>query len=202
MSAQLPKDVHPDSLSRLPLVSREELDAQGKRVYDALLDPKARTIAGLQGPGGIWLHSPKSAQAQQDLNRLVRYENGFGDRITELAILTTARETDQQFEWTVHEPVALKAGLEPEIIDLIKYRKATDGLPDKERVIVDFIRQLLREKKVASALYAAAQQALGRTGLVTLVGLVGVYVMTGIALNAVDQQLRPGTTPLLPLDKG
>ncbi len=61
--ATLPKDIHPESRSRLPLPKREALDEQGKRVYDSVLDPKRPTLAGFQGPAGIWLHSPEGGGA-------------------------------------------------------------------------------------------------------------------------------------------
>lgn len=198
MSSTLPNDVYPESLNRLPMVRREELDEEGKRAYDALLSPKARSIVGLQGPGGIWLHSSKIAEVQREFNRLLRQENGFGDRVTELAILVAARESNHQFEWTAHEPVALKAGLEQDILDIVKYRKPTGGLPQTERLIIDFGRQLLRENRVDPQLYANTEKVLGRTGIVNLAGLMACYVMTGIMLNAFDQQLQPGLEPLLP----
>ncbi len=199
MSRALPQHIHPDSLNRLPIAKREELDEYGKRAYDALLDPRAHSVVGVQGPGGIWLHSSKIGEVQRELNRLLRQENGLGDRLTELAILLSARETNHQFEWTVHEPVALKAGLERRIIDVVKYRRPSEGLPKTEELIVDFTRQLLRERKVDQPLYAEMEKLLGRAVMVNLAGLIGHYVMTGIVLNAFDQQLRPGLEPLLPL---
>ncbi len=199
MTRTLPQDVYPESLNRLPMIKREELDEQGKRAFDALFSPKARSVAGLQGPGGIWLHSSKMAEVQREFTRLLRQENGFGHRLTELAILVAARETNHQFEWTVHEPVALAEGLEPNILDIVKYRKPTDGLPQVEKLIIDFGRQLLRENKVHPQLYAATEKTLGRTGIVNLVGLMANYVATGIMLNAFDQHLKPGLKPLLPM---
>src|SRR5437867_7637464 len=120
--ARLPADVHPESLSRLPLRERKDMDEQGQRFYDAVAGPQSRTLVGLQGPSGIWLHSPKLALHLRGANQYLRYETTLGRRLTELAILVTARELDHQFEWTAHEPVALREGLEPEIVDVVKYR--------------------------------------------------------------------------------
>src|SRR5258708_6831884 len=102
----LPKDIHPESRSRLPLPKREALDEQGRRVYDSVLDPKRPTLAGFQGPAGIWLHSPRVAEPIREFNRILRNEVPLEPRLRELAILVTAREFDSQFEWTAHEPVA------------------------------------------------------------------------------------------------
>ena len=61
----LPEDVDPESLSRLPLVKREDMDEQGKRFYDSVVGPQSRTLVGLQGPSGIWLHSPRLGEHQR-----------------------------------------------------------------------------------------------------------------------------------------
>src|SRR3989441_6456721 len=104
----LPKDIYPESRSRLPLPKREALDEQGKRVYDSVLDPKRPTLAGFQGPAGIWLHTPRVGEPFREMNRILRNEVPLAPRLRELAILVTAREFDSQFEWTAHEPVTLK----------------------------------------------------------------------------------------------
>src|SRR5712691_10147845 len=105
----LPGDVDPDSLSRLPLVEREAMDEQGQKFYDAVTGPHSRTLVGLQGPSGIWLHSPELGERVRAVNQYLRYETALERRLTERAILVTARELDHQFEWTAHEPAALKA---------------------------------------------------------------------------------------------
>jgi 4-carboxymuconolactone decarboxylase len=195
----LPADVDPRSLSRLPLVERATLDAEGQRLYDLVTSPEGRTIVGLQGPGGIWLHSPKLAARVRATSQYLRYETALGRRLTELAILVTARELDHQFEWTAHEPVALKEGLEAAIIDVVKHRKPVAGLPPTEALIVEVGRQLFRDRSIRADTFARAVEAFGRGGLVELVTLMGNYAMTAVLLNAFDQQLRPGQPPLLPI---
>ena len=194
----LPKDVHPDSLSRLPLLKREEMDEQGKRLYDAVVSPHSRTLVGLQGPSGIWLHSPTLGEYVRVANQYLRYETNLDRRLTELAILVTARELDHQFEWTAHEPAALREGLEPRIIDLVKYRKPIARLGKKEAVIIRFGRELFREKKLRSRTFAQAVKLFGRQGVLNLAALMGNYAMTAIILNMANQQLHPGQKPLLP----
>jgi 4-carboxymuconolactone decarboxylase len=193
----LPGDVHPDSLSRLPLVEREAMDEQGQKFYDAVTGPHSRTLVGLQGPSGIWLHSPELGERQRAVNQYLRYETALERRLTELAILVTARELDNQFEWTAHEPVALKEGLAPEIIEVVKHRKPTSGLGTKEALIIGLGRKLFRERKVDSETFAHALEVFGARGVVNLAALMGNYAGTAIMLNMVDQQLRPGQTPLL-----
>jgi len=74
------------------------------------------------------LHSPELSRRARPLNRYLRHEAGLGGRVRELAILTTARELDSQFEWAAHEPEAVAEGVSQEIIDIIKHRKDTSDL--------------------------------------------------------------------------
>src|SRR5258708_36560819 len=149
----LPKDIYPESRSRLPLPKREALDEHGKRVYDSVLDPKRPTLPGFQGPAGIWLHSPRVGEPFREMNRILRNEVPLEPRLRELAILVTAREFDSQFEWTAHEPVALEEGLDPKILDTVKFRRPVSGVPEKEAVIIAFGRALFRDRKVPAETY-------------------------------------------------
>ncbi len=196
---RLPTDVHPESLSRFPLLTREDMDAQGQTLYDAVVSPQSRTLVGLQGPGGIWLHSPRLAEHFRAANQHLRYETTLERRLTELAILVTARELDHQFEWTGPEPAALREGLDPKIIDLVKHRKPISGLGKTEALIVRFGRELFRDKKLRSQTFAQALKLFGRQGILNLAALMGNYAMTAVILNAVNQRLRPGQKPLLPM---
>lgn len=195
--------MHPASLSRLPLLERRELDAEGQRHYDTVVSPRSRTLVGLRGPSGIWLHSPKLAGYLRAANQYLRFETALDRRLTELAILVTARELDNQFEWTAHEPAALAEGLEARIIEIVKRRKpvARLGKPlgRKEAVIIAFGRELFRNRKLGAATFARAVALFGRRGVLELAALMGTYAMTAVILDAVDQQLHPGQKPLLPV---
>ena len=195
----LPKDIYPESRSRLPLPKREALDEQGKRVYDSVLDPKRPTLAGFQGPAGIWLHSPRVGEPFREMNRILRTEVPLDPRLRELAILVTARELDSQFEWTAHEPVALKEGLDPKIIDTVKLRGPVSGAPEKETAIIGFGRELFRDRKVRPETYAEMVRVFGQTAVVNITALMANYALTAVMLAAFDQQLHEGRKPLLPL---
>jgi 4-carboxymuconolactone decarboxylase len=194
----LPKDVYAESLSRLPLLTRDLLDQTGRQHYDTVVGPESRTLVGLRGPSGIWLHSPKLAGFVRAANQYLRFESALDRRLTELAILVTARELDSQFEWTAHEPAALKEGLEPKIIDVVKRRRPVTGLGKKEALIVGVGRELFRTRKLHSRTFARAVELFGRRGVLELVALMGNYAGTALILAAVDQQLHPEQTPLLP----
>jgi 4-carboxymuconolactone decarboxylase len=196
-----PQDVDPESGCRLPLPKREELDAETQRIYDGLADPRSGSLRGLRGPGGILLHSPELARYTRPLNHHLRHEAGLGGRVRELAILVTARALDSQFEWCAHEAEALRQGISPEIIDIIKYRKDTAALDAADRVVIELGREIFTAKKVMSGTFASALSLFGRRALVDLVALMGNYAGTAALLTAFDMQLDPGQPPLLPMDE-
>lgn len=193
-----PADVDPVSGFRLPLPARDGLPPAARALYDRLVDPQGGTIAGLRGPAGIQLHSPKLAEYSTPLNRYLRWEAGFDGRIRELAILVTARELDSQFEWTAHEPVAQAEGLEPAVIEIVKRRLPTAGLAERDAVVVDLGREAFGDRKVAPETFARALRQFGAQGLVDLTALMGNYAATALLLVVFDMQLKPDQEPLLP----
>ena len=194
----MPSDIDPRSGFRLPLPNREDLDEAGKKAYDRGTTPGA-TIMGLQGPAGIQLFSPKTAPHHVAINRYLRFEAGFTPRIREIAILTTARELDSQFEWAAHEPEALKEGVPPAVIDVIKHRRSTEGLEETDAIVIELGRQLWRDHKVKSETFARLKTLFGPQKLIELVMLMGNYAGTAALLAAVDMQLHTGQKPLLPV---
>ena len=196
--SQMPSDIDPRSGMRLSLPNREDLDDDGKKAYDRGMTPGA-SIAGLQGPSGIQLFSPKTAAMVSGLNRYLRYQAGFTGHVREVAILTTAREMDSQFEWVAHEPEALKEGVPQNVIDVIKYRRSTEGLDETDALIIELGRQLWRDHKVKSETFAKLKTIFGPNKLVELVMLMGNYAGTAALLTAVDMQLHAGKKPLLPI---
>lgn len=201
----LPKGIYPDSMSRLPMVKREDLDEDGKRIYDLISDDESRSLGGFTGPRGVRINSPRVAEAYTAANQYLRNEAGIDPRLRELAILVAARAMDNAYEWTAHESSAQKEGLEQSIIDIVKYRKPLtapgeiEGLGEREAVIIQLGREALGEHKVSSDTFARALKQFGKQGLVNVVSLMAHYTATAIVLTTFDQHLRPGQKSLLPL---
>jgi 4-carboxymuconolactone decarboxylase len=183
----LPKDISPDTRNRLPSITREELNEQLKRAYDAAA---ATAPAGRpEGVAAIRLH-------RSGLD--VRWDSNVGRRLSELAIITTAREHDQPYEWSLHEMEAVSVGLEPAIVDVVRLRKPLTGLGAKEAAIVQFGRELGKHK-VTSGTYARALKLFGKTDLVDLVDLMANYSGTAVNLTAANQWMPPQMKQFLPL---
>ena len=175
-----PDDIHPDSRSRLPLLKAEA-------PTQAILYSRELAPTGT-GPGQIRLHQGgrKSLEAH------------VGRRLMGLAILVTAREHDQQYDWTMNELSARKDGLEPMMIDIVRDRKPLTGAGDKEAAIIRFGRELFGKHMVTAETYARALKIFGETDLVDLVDLMALHATDAALLTAFDQHLPAGQKPLLP----
>jgi len=196
-SDNVPSDIDPQSGNRLPLPRREDLDERTRPIFDRLADAGGGSLAGLQGPGGIRLHSPRMAAALHETNQYLRAEAGIEPAIRELAILVTARENECQFEWAAHEPAAVAAGVATDVIETVRRRRDTKGLGEIEATVIGLGRELFGAHRVSSETFAAALRLFGQRGLVDVVSLMGQYAATVAVLIAFDQQLRPGQEPPL-----
>jgi len=194
----LPKDIDPQSRCRLTLPEREGLDEEARKTFDSLADPAGGSLAGLQGPGGIRLHSPELSRGLRPANIRLRDPDVIDARTRELAILITAREHDCQFEWAAHEAEAKSEGVSDEVVEIVRHRRPTDGLAEPDAALITFGRELFGDHRVAPETYVRVAALFDRRTLVDLVNLMGMYAMTAASLIAFDAQLPEGTPPGLP----
>jgi hypothetical protein len=193
----LPPDIHPVTLSRLPPVTPADLDAEGQK----LLAARTNVTPG-PGPTHVTIYSPKVAEGFGIVGRALGVPRGdtfrFGVRTFQLVVLITAREIDQQYEWSAHEPAGLRAGLEQSVIDVVKYDRAVTGIPEKDAMLIRFGRGLFRDHKISSELWAQMVKEFGRQGTVEIMELMADYFTVGFMMNAADQHLPPDRKALLP----
>jgi 4-carboxymuconolactone decarboxylase len=185
----LPRDIDPVTLSRLPPVTAEDLDEEGKR----LLAARTNYTPG-PGPAHVSIYSPR----ELDLGIPSGAKSPVGPRYFQIAVLITAREIDQQYEWTAHELMGRRQGLEQTVIDVVKYNRDVASLSDKDATLITFGRALFREHRVSSELWEKMVSQFGRQRTVQLMMIMGEYFKAGFMMNAVDQHLPPGREALLP----
>jgi 4-carboxymuconolactone decarboxylase len=193
--APLPADINKDSLARLPLLERRDLDEKGKRVYDSLAGPNSNG-GPLRGPLGFAIYNPAVAEALHLLHDSVIKEGTLGTHVNELAILIATRETNFSSEWNSHKLSALKAGVDQATVDVVMFNRGASGAPEKDALVIRFGRQLFREKKVSPETFARAEALFGRRGTVELVALMGDYALVGLISDAMDQRLPDGKASL------
>jgi 4-carboxymuconolactone decarboxylase len=176
-------------MQRIEDIVPTELDAEQRQVYDAILSGPRGVV---QGPLRVWLHSPQLADRAQSLGAFCRYGTVLDQRLSELAILVTGAFWQAGFEWHVHAPIALAAGLDPDAVEAIR----TGGMPRfaraDEAVVYAFAQELLTTKRVSRETYAQAENALGRRGVVDLVGILGYYGLISMTITAFEIAVPAG----------
>jgi hypothetical protein len=186
---ELPSDIHPVTLSRLPPVTPEDLDEEGRR----LLAGRPAPTPG-PGPTHVTSYSPR----ERTLGIPTGVDSPVGPRYFQLAVLIIAREIDQQYEWSAHEPAGLRQGLEQSVIDVVNYDRDVAGLSDKDATFITFGRTLYREHRVSSELWQKMIDHFGRQHTVQLMMIMGDYFRVGFMMNAIDQRQPPDRPALLP----
>jgi len=195
--APLPADIDAQSYSRLPLIRKDSLDAEGKRIFEVINGTEGNVPR--LGPPNNTMYSLAVAEPYDELNQLLRKANVIGAQFFEISTLVPAREFNQQYEWTGHEIGAQRAGVDQKVIDVIKYDRPVTGLPEKEATAIEFGRALLRgNRQVSSELFAKMVALFGRRGTMEIAMVMGDYAMTAMVLNAADQRLPPDRESLLP----
>ncbi len=187
--AQLPPDINPVTLSRLPPPTPADLDEEGRRLLAARKD-----FTPGPGPTHVTVYSPR----ERSLGVPSGTNSPVGPRYFQLAVLIAAREIDQQYEWSAHEPAGRRQGLEQSVIDVVKYDRDVTGLPDKDATVITFGRSLLRTHRVSSELWQKMVTHFGRQHTVDMMSIMGDYIRVGIMMNAVDQHLPATREALLP----
>jgi 4-carboxymuconolactone decarboxylase len=119
----------------------------------------------------------------QQLGGHVRFKTSVPPRLSEFAILCTARHWRAQFEWFAHAPIAEKAGVKPKTIQQLQRGRRPAGAPADELAIYDFVKQLYRDRRVGDAIYKRVHKLFGDAGMVELVGILGYYAMISMTLN-------------------
>jgi 4-carboxymuconolactone decarboxylase len=150
------------------------------------------------GPFIAALRSPELMTRLQRLGRYLRYENVLGQRLTELAILVTARAWSQEVEWAIHADAAAASGVARSVIDSIARGKRPARMAHDEAIVYDFLRELRTAQAVRDRTYARAVAAFGEAGVVDLVGVAGYYSLLAMILNVARTPLPPGMAPSLP----
>ena len=180
-------------MSRIPELERYQLSPEQTKVYDAILASRG----SLQGPFRVWLHSPELAQHAQQLGEHARFGTTLAPRLSELAILVTARFWDAQLEWSIHEPAGRKAGIPRAVVEDIKRRRTPEFEQRDEESVYNYTFELLRDHFVEDDVFSAAAKHLGPRGITELTVIIGYYSLVALSLNAFRIPVPPDVRPLL-----
>ena len=169
-------------MSRLPAVNREVLAPENQEIWDNI----AAVRPGMRGPYGVLMHVPALAARVAALEDYFRFDAALSEVDRELIVLATVREMGARYAWARHELRGREVGIPAETIDTLRANGTVDNLAPRERLIVEVVRTLIGTRGLPDALYARAQDELGRQQLIELVALVGHYNLVGFLLNGFE----------------
>ena len=182
-------------MPRLPDIDPARLDPEQRRVHDEILSGPRGIV---EGPLRVWVNNPGLADRAQALGAYCRYGTSLPQRLSELAIIVTGAHWQAGFEWAVHGPIALKAGLDPEAVEAIRTGRTPRFARADEAAVHAFSAELLRDRKVSDAIYRAALTELGQTGVIDLVGVLGYYGLISMTIQAFEVPLPAGAPDPFP----
>ena len=179
-----------------PLTYDEMTPAQKTMVEHLIAGPRG----GVKGPFIPLLRSPELMDRLQKVGEYLRFRSALEPRISEFVMLVVSRYWTQQFEWAVHVPLALKAGVKQDTVDSLAHGRRPATMAKDEAIAYDFCDELVRNKGVSAATYGSALDQFGEPGVIDLVGLVGYFTTVSMVMNVAHTPAPDGSDvePLQP----
>lgn len=180
---------------RMPEIAADKMTPEQKKAADEFL---AERKVPIFGPFIPLFRSPEVMQRARAMGDYLRYRSVLPPQLNEFAILITARHWSQNYEWAVHQPIAVKAGLKPEIAQALAEGRRPQGMSADEEIIYEFSTELHENQSVSDATYARALARFGEQGIIDLLGVNGYYTFLAMVLNA-TRTVVPKGAPTIPL---
>ncbi len=180
---------------RMPEIPADKMtDAQKKAANEFAADRKTPVF----GPFVPLLRSPEVMLRSMRMGDYLRFTSSLPPKLNEFVILITARQWTQQYEWAFHRPIAIKQGLEPEVVTALAEGRRPPGMSEEEDTVYQFLDELHRNQSVSDATYARAVNRFGEQGVIDMIGVNGYYTFLGMIMNTTRTALRKGDKPELP----
>ena len=181
--------------ARMAQIAPEKMsDAQKKAAEELASGPRGR----VSGPFNVLLRSPELMTPLQKVGEYLRFKSQLDRRIAEMATLIAARQWTQVYEWSAHHPLALKAGLKPELADAIAEGRRPTNMAADEEVVYDLLTEVFQNRCVSDVTYERGMKQFGEQQVVELVALAGYYALLGMLMNVARTQLPDGKEPGMP----
>lgn len=181
---------------RLPTIPPAQYDPDQRQ---AAADFLAARQAPVSGPFEPMMYSPDVMSRARAMGDYLRYKSRIGNTLSEFVILITAHDWSQDYEWSIHAPIAAKAGIAPSMIAAIHDGHRPEAMTSDEAILYDFATELLHDKRVSDASFANAEKRWGKPGVADIVGLIGYYTFDAMFLNVAKYKAKDGTVlPRIP----
>jgi 4-carboxymuconolactone decarboxylase len=180
---------------RVPLLAEENLAPDQRALLDSIRSGPRGASTNIRGPFAVFLHAPAFGELAQRLGGHCRFNTAVPPRLSEFAILVTAKLWRAQYEWFAHVPQAERAGVKSQTIRDLHAGRVPKTAPKDERALYDFIQELYKTRRVSDKNYKRVNAILGEVATVEFVGILGYYVLISMVLN-VFRMAPPAGEPL------
>ena len=180
-------------MPRVPQVQqRGDVPADLAHHFDSIVSSRGL----VSGPFSVLLNSPEAAGRIAHLGAYIRFESKLDPSTRELAIITTSRELDCDYEWSAHVVLARDSGVREAAIEAVVNRGPLGGLTDDEALVIGYGREMFRDKRVSDTTFASAKERFGVQGVTELTATMGYYAMLAYALNTFEVEPPEGAERL------
>jgi 4-carboxymuconolactone decarboxylase len=186
-----------DSVRFAPLKAEELNPAQ--KAWAEMIAAPPRNAKFTNPPYRAYIRNPDLAPRLTAMSEYLRWNTSLPPRLSELAILITARQWTAQYEWFAHYPLALKGGLDPGIANDIAAGRRPANMKDDEAALYDLAMALYVDKKVSDPVYKAALEKFGERGIMDIIGIIGYYDITSMTLITMQAGAPNDSVPPLPV---
>ncbi|RAI40303.1 hypothetical protein CH341_24055 [Rhodoplanes roseus] len=168
----------------MPDLDEAKLDKAQRALLAAMRAGPRGAGLNLRGPFGVFMHAPAFGALAQELGAHCRFGTSVSPRLSEFAILVTARHWRAHYEWHVHAPIAQKAGVRPATIADLKAGRAPARAAADEKAVYAFVTELYGKKRVSDRTYVRLHKLFGDAGMVEFMGILGYYALVAMTLDA------------------
>src|SRR5215470_16076548 len=186
--------------ARIPDLTEDTLTPAQRTLLDSIRSGPRGAGTTIRGPFAVFLHAPAFGELAQQLGGYCRFKTAVAPRLSELAILVTAKLWRAQYEWFAHVPQAERAGVKTETIRDLHQGRAPRSAPKDELAIYDFVQELYKTRRVSDKTFKRVNAILGDSATIELVGILGYYVLISMILNVF--RMSPPEGEPLPFAEG
>jgi len=178
---------------RLPTIPPSSYTDEQKKAAEEFEAARKRPVFG---PFEPLMYSPEVMNQARAMGDYLRYKSAVGNTLSELAILITAREWSQDYEWQVHYPIAVSAGIKADVLDAIADGRRPPVMSDDEDIVYAFCTELQKNRRISDTTFQRAEKRFGKRGVVDLSGIVGYYTFLAMQLNMARYPVSGAVKPL------
>jgi 4-carboxymuconolactone decarboxylase len=157
------------------------MNADQRAASDELINGPRKAV---YGPFRALLHKPGLLRAVAKLGEAIRFEGALGAQLREWLICVVSREQSNVFEWDMHVPLAIAAGVSPGAIHAVD---AGLPLPEDTSHELQLAREVavacVRQHRLSDATYEQAVALWGEATLVEVMTVIGYFAMVNTLMN-------------------